>query len=223
MRASDYRSIARETLTGKWGIAVWVGFIAALLTGTTMGSSIQIAIQNIESLLRTEILRPITKGLLIYSSFASVVTFVIGGVVELGYRSFHLDIYDGHIVSVGDLFRFFTTNFGGGFCLRLLTWIYTALWSFLFIIPGIVKAYGYSMAPYLMAEHPEMGANECLRESQDLMYGKKFELFCLDISFLGWAVLCVFTFGIGNLFLTPYQEAARAAFYRKNFSAAPEA
>ncbi|MBQ7775656.1 MAG: DUF975 family protein [Lachnospiraceae bacterium] len=81
-----------------------------------------------------------------------------------------------------------------------------------FIVP---KQYGYAMAPYILYENPGMGANQAIKESIQLMNGNKWRLFCLCISFIGWALLTVLTCGIGGLWLKPYQEAAYAAFYRE--------
>ena len=89
------------------------------------------------------------------------------------------------------------------------------LWSLLLIIPGIVKGYEYRMIPYLLAENPELTANEAITRSKEMMDGNKWRLFCLNFSFIGWDILAMFTFGIGNLWLNPYKEAAKAAFYRE--------
>ncbi len=83
------------------------------------------------------------------------------------------------------------------------------------IIFGTMKIYSYAMAPYILYENPGMGANQAIQKSVDLMRGNKWRLFCLAISFIGWGILCCFTFGIGFLWLKPYQEAAYAAFYRE--------
>jgi uncharacterized membrane protein len=140
--------------------------------------------------------------------------FIVGGVVQLGYCTYLLKQYDNSEPKFSDLFSHFSTNFGGGFCLKLLTSIYIALWSLLLSIPGIVKTYAYSMAPYIMAENPHLTAGQCLAESQALMKGHKFELFLLDLSFIGWILLSALTLGIGSILLTPYTFAARTAFYR---------
>ena len=85
----------------------------------------------------------------------------------------------------------------------------------LLIVPGIIAVYRYALAPYLMAEDPEMGAMEAIEKSKELMKGNKWRLFCLQFSFIGWMLLSSLTFGLGNLALRPYQEAAYAAFYRE--------
>ena len=88
------------------------------------------------------------------------------------------------------------------------------LWMLLFIIPGIVAAYRYAMTSFILAENPELTAGEAINCSKELMDGNKWRLFCLNFSFIGWIILCGFTLGIGYLWLTPYEQAANAAFYR---------
>ena len=95
----------------------------------------------------------------------------------------------------------------------VLVFIYTFLWSLLLIIPGIIKHYSYAMTPYILKEEPEMKNNAAIEKSMVMMDGNKMKLFMLDLSFIGWAILCIFTFGIGFLFLQPYVAISRAAFY----------
>ena len=92
--------------------------------------------------------------------------------------------------------------------------LYIFLWSLLFIIPGIVKSFSYAMTPFIMAENPEMSANDAITASRVLMDGHKGELFTLDLTFLGWAILAAVTCNIGHLALNPYKNAAYAAFYK---------
>lgn len=84
---------------------------------------------------------------------------------------------------------------------------------FLLIIPGIVKSYSYALTPYILKDHPELKFNAAIEESMRMMNGYKMKLFLLDLSFIGWALLTILTFGIGVLFLEPYVSASRAAFY----------
>lgn len=87
------------------------------------------------------------------------------------------------------------------------------------MIPGVAiaiyKQYSYSMAAYILYEVPEIGANQAIKESIRLMNGNKWRLFCLNFSFIGWALLSLLTCGILLLWVKPYQEAAYAAFYRE--------
>ena len=215
MNSSDLRYQARQTLAGKWGIAVLAGFLAALLGGLVVGSG---AGPNLN--LEEEELRHIPRVLLPYimmlasiGGILGIVRFIAGGPVKLGYCRFLLKMHDGEDAQVGDLFSRFD-RFGDGFCLELLTSLYIILWSLLFIIPGIIKAYAYAMAPFILEENPNMTPSEAIKASRELMDGHKFELFCLYWSFFGWALLSVLTLGIGSLWLNPYMNAATAAFYR---------
>lgn len=96
----------------------------------------------------------------------------------------------------------------------VLSTIYIFLWTLLLIIPGIIKSYSYALTPYILVEHPEMSANEAIEESMRLMDGHKFDMFYLQLSFIGWAILSILSLGLGFFWLIPYQMTAQAAFYR---------
>ena len=83
----------------------------------------------------------------------------------------------------------------------------------LIIIPGIYWYYCYRQVPYLLAENPYMSTTRAMELSREMMRGEKFRSFVLDLSFLGWELLCMLTFGIGFLFLEPYMQATYAEFY----------
>ena len=96
------------------------------------------------------------------------------------------------------------------YCLQAL---FTFLWTLLFIVPGIIKSYAYSMAFYIKHDHPEYDWKKCLDESQRYMMGHKWQLFCLDFSFIGWILLGSCCCGLGMLWVTPYQQLAHTNFY----------
>lgn len=95
----------------------------------------------------------------------------------------------------------------------LLVNVFTFLWSLLFVIPGIVKMYSYSMATYISADHPDWEWKQCIDASKKVMFGKKGKLFCLDLSFIGWMIVGSLAFGIGTLWVSAYIESAHANFY----------
>ena len=95
----------------------------------------------------------------------------------------------------------------------LMSSLFVLLWSLLLLIPGIVKSYAYEMIYYIKADHPEYDWRACLKESQKMMKGHKGELFMLDLSFLGWYLVGALCLGIGDLWVIPYHEAAKAQFY----------
>lgn len=154
--------------------------------------------------------------LAVYFSVAGIlglIQFIIGGTIQLGYAQYLLKQHDKQDFQLNDLFSQFD-RFGQGFAQAFLRGLYILLWSLLFIIPGIIKALAYAMTPFIMAEHPEMTASEAITASKEMMDGHKGELFWLELTFIGWGILCALTLGIGNLFLNPYMNASYAAFYR---------
>ena len=205
---------AQDNLQGNWGLSVGVAFLAALLGGLNMSSGFNL---NIDSE-QLQNLPPLLSSLL--TAYLSVVgtlglaQFIVGGAVNLGYTRYLLDQHDKKELSFHTLFSQFD-RFGQGFAQMFLRNLYILLWSLLFIIPGFVKQYSYAMTPYIMAEHPEMSANEAITASRQLMDGHKGELFWLHLTFFGWMLLNALTLGIGSLWLNPYMNATNAAFYRQ--------
>lgn len=97
--------------------------------------------------------------------------------------------------------------------LTILQSIYIFLWFLLLIIPGIIKSLSYSQAMYILRDRPELSVNKAITESRKMMKGHKWRYFCLNLSFIGWAFLCILTLGIGFLWLGPYFLTAHAHFY----------
>ena len=121
------------------------------------------------------------------------------------------------------MFTVYRDNFLKAFLVPLLQGLFVFLWSLLFVIPGVIMAYAYSMAIYVANDNPELSAMDAIRKSRELMDGHKWDLFVLDLSFIGWIFLCLLTFGIGFFFLAPYIEMAPVEFYRELTEQATEA
>ncbi len=212
MDERNFRAIARERLAGHWGISVGVAAIAALLGGLIVGGSF---LPNVEY--ETEHFRFLSQlgsNLSVSFNLLGLASFILGGVLQLGYAKFLLKQHDGQEYEFNDLFSEFD-RFGTGFAQAFLRTLYTVLWLLLFIIPGIIAGYSYAMTPFILAENPELTASEAIALSKQMMNGHKGELFVLDLSFFGWILLCALSLNIGNLWLNPYRNAAYAAFYRE--------
>ena len=125
----------------------------------------------------------------------------------------YLGITDGVKAKIGDMFKGFN-QIWPAIKLYMLMGIKIMLWSLLLYIPGIVKSYAYSMAPYILAENPGMGAREAIRRSKEMTEGHKMDLFVLDLSFLGWALLTPFTLGLLCIWLIPYMSATKTNAYK---------
>ena len=104
-------------------------------------------------------------------------------------------------------------DFWSAIKLNLLVGLFTFLWSLLFVIPGIIKTISYSMSMYVLAENKGKPARECIKESMAMTKGHKWELFVLELSFIGWNLLCVVTFGIALIWVLPYMQVTYANAY----------
>lgn len=114
------------------------------------------------------------------------------------------------------LFDGFSRKYLDNVLLMFLKTLFAGLWTMLFIIPGVVKTYSYAMAEYIKMENPDIPANRAIELSRSMMNGHKWDLFMLDLSFLGWNILSSFTYGILMiLYVGPYYYAARAFAYEE--------
>lgn len=233
--ASDFRSIARDALKGRWGVAVIAGLIASLLGAiATNGPEVKLNISdsgaNVKFMFANQQIYSSSEGwmpelsaiivggaiyMVIAALVMAVVFFVLGSVISLGYSKFNLELVDRvKEPELGTLFGFFP-HWKNAAIASLLQTAYVFLWSLLFIIPGIIASYSYAMTTYILSEHPEMSPSEAIGRSKEMMTGNRWRLFCLQFSFIGWGILSSLTLGIGNLWLVPYKQAATAAFYRE--------
>ena len=96
---------------------------------------------------------------------------------------------------------------------QLLMNLFITLWSLLFVIPGIIAAFAYSQTIYIMLDNPQISPLEAIGASKQLMRGHKFDYFTLQLSFLGWAYLSIFTFGLLGIWLNPYMQVTMANYY----------
>ena len=219
---SDIRAEARDRLRGNWGPSIGTALVASLLggaitragSGSSGGSGSTASFNAAEFEHMPEPVITFVIGLIGVIALLSLLQFIIGGTVQLGYAGYLLRQNRRQDPRFSDLFSEFY-RFGRGFAQKFLVGLYSVLWTLLFVIPGIIKSFSYAMTPFILADHPEMTANEAITASRKLMDGHKWELFVLSLTFIGWQLLCALTLGIGLLWLVPYQNAALAAFYRE--------
>ena len=211
---SNIRARARESLRGNWGISVGAAFVAAIFSALVINSGNVLEVTH----KLAENFSPrvaAVLGLLVSAvSTLSIVRLVLSGVIQLGYTKFLLAQQDGKEYEIKDLFSQFH-RFTVGFLQTFLRGLYIVLWSLLLFIPGIIKSLSYAMTPFILTDHPELTASQAIRRSMELMQGHKWDLFVLNLTFLGWELLNALTLGIGSFWLNPYKNAAYAAFYRE--------
>lgn len=109
----------------------------------------------------------------------------------------------------------FKDDAGRNIIAGILVFIFEFLWTLLFIIPGIIKSYAYSMTYYILNDDKQIDANDAITKSREMMRGHKWKLFCLDLSFIGWYIVGCLCFGVGLLWVAPYHEMSRAHFYQE--------
>ena len=185
--SSTIRSHARESLSGNWLNAILVSLIFSGVTS-------------------------------VVSAFYGAVVLIVGA-LSYGLYLYYVILLKEKTSDFNLLFKAFSFSgknlglFGKTLGIYLLMGLYVFLWSLLFVIPGIVAAYSYRMVFYLLIDDPEIGVSEALKQSKEMMYGYKSKLFYLDLSFIGWWLLCFLTFGIGILWLSPYILTSQTIFY----------
>lgn len=199
----EYKNASLAALKGHWAPAVVAAivYMAVALCYSAISSSVN----------------PESSSMSLYSVVMSVAMCLAVFVVYpmgVGYYNAHRKfLLDGDDNFTANSFRIafgrWIRNVGGIFLMGLFIF----LWTLLFIIPGLVKAFAYAMTPFILVDKPEIGVNEAIDLSQKMMKGHKFELFYFSMSFFGWILLSCLTLGIGLLWLMPYMCTAMAAWY----------
>lgn len=144
---------------------------------------------------------------------STLVGILVGNVAAVGSARFFL-IGRERIPTTEIMFDPFRANYGGILLVMFLRGLFTALWSLLLVVPGIVKGYAWRLVPYLLAENPNLDYRRALDLSAAMMDGHKMDVFVLDLSFFGWNLLSAATAGIlGVLYVNPYVAATNAELY----------
>ena len=209
----ELKDNAKQYLRGNWGWAIIVFLITAIIVGIFTGAGHWLDETYINY-----------DGTNIFYQFASPIGSIllwIGSFIGLSRNIAFLELRDDQKEEKPYMaaFSVFTENrFGPELINFVLVSIFTFLWTWLLIIPGIIKAYSYSMTPYIVkdmvASDKQVSATDGINASKELMKGHKMALFIFDLSFLGWNILAAITCGIGYLWVTPYYQTAKANFYR---------
>ena len=193
-----------------------IGWLSLRLTGVdtnTMNEMLQLASEgNSEAVM--EMMTKATP-----SAGASLIDMLLRlamAVVGVGFSLFVMNSVRRSQPAIGNLLDGFGM-FPRVLFLIILQIVLIFLWSLLLVIPGIIAAYRYSFAVYVMIDHPEMSAMDCLRESKRLTTGYKRQLFLLDLSFIFWFLLTMIPVVgyIAQVYVTPYMESARVLYYEQ--------
>jgi len=175
--------MARESLKGKWGVAIGTFLIYGLIM-SSFGAMHSVG----------------------------VISLLIAGPMALGAATFSLSISRSKEARLEQIFDGFR-NYANALVTHLLMTLYIVLWMLLLIIPGIIAALSYSMVFYILADDKSLKPKEVLDKSKKMMDGYKMKMFNLCLRFFLLALLCILTLGIGFLWLIPYINITMAKFY----------
>lgn len=200
MNRAELKEKAKKSLKGKYKDAIIMIVLLYLISfgvGVVLGTvCVFLRLENILNIL------------------SQIASFIISGLLMFGYNSYFLKVSRDEEVSYKELFSK-TKLLVPYILISLLTFVFVFLWSLLFIIPGIIAAIGYSFVYLVALDNPELEPMEVLKKSKEMMNGHKMDYFVLQLSFIGWALLGVFTFGILYLWLIPYMQVTNANFYNQ--------
>lgn len=155
-----------------------------------------------------------------YSLIVSLLSSVVVGILfmgffAVGYATIQLNALRNDEYKFEQLFPDINKHLLRTCLAGILMNVFIFLWSLLFIIPGIVKSYSYSMTYFIMRDDETIEGSDAITKSKEMMNGHKKELFMQDLSFIGWILLSILTFGILLFWVVPYMNLARAEFYNK--------
>ena len=151
---------------------------------------------------------------LIILTGAAVMGILVSNVLQVGRRRYFLKKTAGiYETGAGEIFSVFSEGYGNLVLVMFQYHLYIFLWSLLLVIPGIIKSYEYYMVPYLLAENPRLTWREARDQSRRMTEDNKFNIFVLELSFVGWDILGLLFLGIGRIFVSPYKETVYAELY----------
>lgn len=158
----------------------------------------------------------ISALLAVIPAAGSVLSFAADSIFGISLTLIFLALATGIQPKYTDMFEIFknTRLCGNAILLEILTTFFTFLWLLLLIVPGIIKALSYSMAPFILAENDCLiTPTEAIHESMRIMEGHKSDLFVLTLSFIGWWLLSIITCGVALIYVAPYYRATLTEFY----------
>ena len=223
---AEIKERGRAAFKANFWPSVIAAFLLTLFTSGTVGASSSHAqsttvetqgLEEAASSLSTNeqalIVGAIIAGSLIIFAIALVLRIFLFNPLSVGCHRFFRKNVEDPTTQLGTIKEGFG-DYGRVFITLLIRDIFITLWSLLLLIPGIMKAYSYRMVPYLVTEYPNLSPTEVLKRSSEMMRGNRMQAFLLDLSFIGWLLLGIVTFNLGNIFWTgPYHENANAALF----------
>ena len=191
------------------GLLAGMSTVDALVSGSYVDT---LRMYMPEEMIPAELLRtPATPAAL--STFVGVLVMLLETVLRAGYDLYHLGVREGRVMPYSTVWSCFSIA-GRVILLSVVQTVLILLWSLLLVIPGIMAAYRYRFAILDLLENPDLGTLDALRMSRAQTNGYKMDLFLLDLSFLGWLILCMLTFGGLYVWVGPYISQTNVGAFR---------
>lgn len=213
----DLKNRAKGDLRGNYWKAFLVSLLILIVGGSHYGISYSGAGGNSSSdIIYVDFFYPyayILIAIIVFILAIAILRILIGYIFEVGGRKYFIQLAEGDSELKFLMYGFRESRYFNIVLTMLLRGVYLFLWFLLFIIPGIIKSYAYRMVPYILADNPDIGYNRAIELSNQMTDGQKFEIFVLDLSFIGWFILGLLLLGIGTFFVNPYVDATNAELY----------
>ena len=196
MNTAELKANAKEQLRGKWAVAI----------GTVLVANI---------LIDSDVIYKVSEkfGLIGLSISCSLISLFLGGVISVGLCKFLLDMTtkreEPRFETLFSQFNIYLKTLG----LNILITLSVCIGTILFIVPGIIVGLMFSQSYYILSEDPSKSITQCIKESVDMMNGHKWDLFYLELTFIGWWLLTAITVGIAGLWVAPYVKVTETNFY----------
>ncbi|MDU3522657.1 MAG: YciC family protein [Clostridium saudiense] len=196
MNTAELKANAKEQLIGKWAVAIATVLVANIL-------------------IDSDVMYKVSEkfGLIGLSISCSLISLFLGGVISVGLCKFLLDMTtkreEPRFETLFSQFNIYLKTLG----LNILITLSVCIGTILFIVPGIIVGLMFSQSYYILSEDPSKSITQCIKESVDMMNGHKWDLFYLELTFIGWWLLTAITVGIAGLWVAPYVKVTETNFY----------
>ena len=204
-----YKSFAKTQLSGRWGIPILVTIFVTIISRIfSLPEVLQLSKNGYFTALLSGDLREVYRisAEINTSYITSLIQLIVSAILEVASINLYLKMSRSpEPVSFGDFIEGFNSWARATLCiLWQLLWIF--LWMFVFIIPGFIKAIAYSQTFYILTEFKDVSVSKAMRISIEITKGRKWDLFVMYLSFLGWDILSTLTCGILEIWLSPYRS-----------------
>lgn len=196
MDTAELKGRAKEQLRGNWAVAIGTVLVSNIILQVEMGYKVASKL-----------------GMDGMSYSLDLITLLLGGVISVGLCRFLLDMVtkrrEPRFDTLFSSFNIYLKTLG----LNILITLAVLAGTLLFIVPGIIVSLMFSQAFYILSDDPSKSITQCINESVNLMNGHKWDLFYLNLTFIGWWLVSILTLGIAALWVAPYQKLTEANFY----------